>query len=75
MWEMIGVSIAFVSVSVLAMALLAKVIYVAVYKWKASRRRRTEDRPGSKPAPPRKHIMTKAERDVMRAVNNAQKEN
>lgn len=68
MWEQIGVGVAVVACSVVAIALLAKVITVAVAKAKATKRRRVDE-----PSPARKHVMSKVERDVHRALIAANK--
>ena len=62
-WEIIGVTIAVISCSMIGIVLLAKAMYTAVGKWKAKKRRRKTE-----PSKPRKHVMTSVERDVHRAL-------
>jgi len=63
MWEMVGVGVAVVCVAMLGIVSLAKAITIAVRTSKAKKRRRSVE-----PSKPRKHVMTKAERDVHRAL-------
>lgn len=66
--ETIGITIAIVSVSMVAVIILAKAMTKFVVGWKTKKRRRVGE-----PSPPRKHIMTKVERDVERALQRANK--
>jgi len=62
----IGTTIAILSISMVSIVLLTKIITTAVGKLKAKKRRRKVE-----PSSPRKHIMSSAERNVARALQNA----
>jgi len=68
MYEQIGITIAVVCISMIAIVALAKTITTTIARLKAKKKRREVEL-----SPPRRHIMSNEERNVARALHNINK--